>query len=195
MKPLVDIYKDVFFRKRNSMLWRVPIVCEAIVKEFNPSSVVDVGCAIGDLIMGFRGLDIFSYGIEGSERCLPHIVVSKRFIKIEDLRIKFNSLMFFSLAICFEVAEHIEPEYTDNFLDNLTRLSNRILLTAAIPGQGGHYHVNCQPFEYWIEKFSNLGYRNIQERAERIRESFKPWKNKPGIKAYYNNLLYFEEEK
>jgi len=195
MKPLEDIYKDAFFRTRHKLLWRVPIVCEAIKKEFNPSSVIDVGCAIGEFVMGFKGLDIFSYGIEGSERCLPHIVASKRCILIKDLRKKFDLEMLFSLAMCFEVAEHIELEFVDQFLENLTRLSNRILLTAAPLGQGGHYHVNCQPKQYWIDKFNNLGFKNIQERAERVKESWKPWEHKKEMRAYYNNLLYFEKEK
>lgn len=195
MKPLVDIYKDVFFRRRNSLLWRVPIVCEAIIKEFSPASVVDVGCAIGEFVMGFHGKSIFSYGIEGSERCLPHIVVARRLIRIRDLRKKFDLQMFFSLVMCFEVAEHIEPEYTDQFLDNLVNLSDRVLLTAAPPGQGGHYHVNCQPKQYWIDKFDNLGYKNNQERAENVKTSWEPWKKKKEMGAYYNNLLYFERGK
>lgn len=195
MKPLEDIYKDAFFRRRNSLLWRVPIVCDAIVKEFAPSSVVDVGCAIGEFVMGFHGRSIFSCGVEGSERCLPHIVVARRLIKIRDLRKKFDLEMFFSLVMCFEVAEHIEPEYTDQFLDNLVNLSDRVLLTAAPPGQGGHYHVNCQPKQYWIDKFDNLGYENIQERAENVKTSWEPWKKKKGMSAYYTNLLYFERGK
>jgi len=194
MKPLVDIYKEGFFKKRNSLLWRVPVVCEPIVKEFKPYSIVDVGCGVGEYVMGFFGLGVhFSYGIEGSENCLPYIVVSNKYISIQDLRIEFDLKKSFDLAMSFEVAEHIEPEYADQYLDNLTRLSDRILLTAAPPGQSGHYHVNCQPKEYWIEKFNLLGYANIQERAERVKEAWLPWKHRKEIYGgYYNNLLYFE---
>jgi len=193
MIPLEDIYKDSFFRTRHKLLWRVPIICDAIVAEFKPNSVVDVGCALGEYVMGFRGLGVpFCYGIEGSERCLPHIVVSHKYIRIKDLRKEIEGLSLFDLAMSFEVAEHIEPEFTDQYLDNLIRLSDRILLTAAPPGQKGHYHVNCQPKEYWIDKFNNLGYINIQERAERIKEEWTPWLHRKEIKGYYNNLLYFE---
>ena len=31
-------------------------------------------------------------------------------------------------------------------------------MSAAPPGAGGHYHVNCQPAEYWIERMQYLGY-------------------------------------
>jgi len=194
MKPLEDIYKDSFFRVRYKLLWRVPIVCEAIVNEFRPSSVIDVGCAIGEYVMGFKGLDVsFAYGIEGSERCLPHIVAARKYIHIKDLRKDFDLGQSFDLAMSFEVAEHIEPEYANVYLNNLTRLSNRILLTAAPPGQKGHYHVNCQHKQYWIDKFDKLGYDNIQGRAENIKEAWTPWLHRKEIKGgYYNNLLYFE---
>lgn len=194
MKPLEEIYKGSFFSKRNRLLWRVPIVCEPIVKEFNPVSVVDVGCGIGEYVMGFKGLGVqFCLGIEGSENSRPYMVVSSKYIKICDLRVYFDLQKSFELAMCFEVAEHIEPEYADQFLKNLTRLSDRVLLTAAPPGQDGHYHVNCQPKKYWIDKFRNLGYDNIQERAERIKEAWTPWKHRKEIYGgYYNNLLYFE---
>ena len=194
MKPLDSIYKDAFFRTRHKLLWRVPVVCNPIVKEFEPHSIVDVGCGIGEYVGGFFGLGVhFSYGIEGSETCLPYLYVSPKYISIQDLRVKFDLSKSFSLAMSFEVAEHIEEEYADQYLDNLTRLSDRILLTAAPPGQGGHYHVNCQSKQYWIDKFNNLGYTNIQERAERIKEAWLPWKHRKEIYGgYYNNLLYFE---
>src|SRR5690606_32212786 len=34
-----------------------------------------------------------------------------------------------------------------------------ILFSAAPPGQGGEYHVNEQPLQYWREKFAGHGYR------------------------------------
>jgi len=194
MKPLVDIYKDSFFRTRNKLMWRVPIVCEPIVNEFEPHSIVDVGCGIGDYVMGFLGAGVpFAHGIEGSENCIRHLVVNPKYITIADLRTQLDLQKSFEVAMSFEVAEHIEPEYADIFLLNLTNLANRILITAAPPGQGGHYHVNCQPKEYWIDKFNLLGYDNIQERAENIKKFWEPWKHRKEIYGgYYNNLLYFE---
>jgi hypothetical protein len=32
-------------------------------------------------------------------------------------------------------------------------------MTAAPPGQGGHFHVNEQPSEYWIKQFETFGYQ------------------------------------
>lgn len=48
--------------------------------------------------------------------------------------------------------------YADNFIDLLTSLGDIVLFSAAIPFQDGTHHVNCQPPQYWAEKFSVRGY-------------------------------------
>jgi len=90
------------------------------------------------------------------------------------------------------VFEHIEPEYADALLDNLCLLSRRHLISAAPPGQKGHFHVNCQPMSYWEEKYARRGYTPRQPVVDAIREKIAPWKSVKGIKAWYENLAYFE---
>ena len=57
-----------------------------------------------------------------------------------------------------EVAEHLSPARADSFVEDLTKLSDVILFSAAIPAQGGTNHVNEQWQSYWAQKFSRLGY-------------------------------------
>lgn len=191
MNPLEEIYPNRFFSRRNSLNWRAKFVCEAVRDVLAPVSVIDVGCAIGDLVKRFLALGIDAYGLEGSRGCLPYLEVESDRVFIEDLRLPID-VGRYDLAICFEVAEHIEPEYADQFLANLTGMSDRVLMSAAPPFQGGHYHVNCQPQEYWTEKMAALGFAPDTGIVEAIKQRLAPWQNKPGIKAYYQNLLYFE---
>ena len=192
MRPLEDIYKRQFFGRRDSLAWRAEPVCSAIKSVFEPTSVIDVGCAIGDLVKGFLDLGIISYGLEGSERAFEFLMVPEKCVFHEDLRIPITLPFCFDLVLCFEVAEHIEPEYAGQFVSNLTGMSNRILISAASPGQGGHHHVNCQFPGYWDSMFKGFGYEPIHGIAERVKAKLEPWKHKPGIKAYYQNLLYYE---
>jgi len=62
------------------------------------------------------------------------------------------------LAICLEVAEHIDPYEADYVVEKLTELAPTIIFSAAVPGQGGHGHINCQPKEYWEHKFGKLNF-------------------------------------
>ena len=194
MKPLEDIYKGSFFGRRNRLMWRVDPVCNAIYSVLKPASIIDVGCAIGDYVKGFTDRGVIAYGLEGSENARPFLVVPEERIFFEDLRMRVRIDMCFDLAMCFEVVEHIEPEYTKQLINNLVCLSPRVLVTAAALGEGGHYHVNCQPHEYWIEEFKGFGYKYIPRIVGLIQKEWESWKTKKEMSSYYKNLMYFEGE-
>jgi hypothetical protein len=42
-------------------------------------------------------------------------------------------------------------------------------MTNAVPGQGGHHHVNEQPTEYWIEHLKKYNCEVMVEDSNRIR--------------------------
>lgn len=192
MKPVTELYGDSFFRKRSKLSWRAPIVCSAIIKVLSPKAVIDVGCGIGDLVRGFVEKRVSAYGIEGSSACLPYLEVHQVLVHILDLRMPIVPSWPVDLVVCFEVAEHIEPEYAEIFASNLCRMSNRLLLSIAGPGQGGHHHVNLQPIEYWDALFAKNDFHRIDAVANAIKAKWTKWKDKPGIKAYYWNLVYYE---
>lgn len=191
MIDLRTMYKGRYFARRNSLEWRAVPVCDAIIDNLNPKSVVDVGCAVGDLIKEFDKRQIVCYGIEGHENVVPYLMVDEEKVFIKDLRFPLNLSLQCDLAICLEVAEHIDKECADQFVDNLIGLSRKVLLSAAPPGQGGHGHVNCQFPDYWKYKFVNKRYVFEEHITLSIMEALAPWKDKKGIKAYYDNLMYF----
>jgi len=193
MKPLNEIYPPRFFGKRHKLHWRAPIVRDAIRAVLPLKSIIDVGCATGDIVQAFIEDGVFAMGMEGTEAHLKFSIIPHSSTYIHDLRTPLDFKFEFDLCLCLEVAEHIEPEYADIFVSNLCTLSNQILLSAAPPGQGGHYHVNCQLPKYWDEKFDKLGYYRVQSTAEMIKIGLQDWRHKPGIKAYYQNLLFFKK--
>jgi hypothetical protein len=190
MKGLEEIYGPKFFARRHKLNWRAEIICKAITDVFDPSSVVDVGCGIGEYVHYFNNnLGIRAYGIEGSEACRPYLVSSK--VLILDMSIKQNVRLYSDLAVCFEVLEHIEAEYSNVFVENLTKLSDRILVSAAPPGAGGHHHVNCQDKEYWYKKFMQFDYGYDETLTCMMKAALKPWRHRKEL--YHNNLLYFSK--
>jgi len=193
MKPLEEIYGKRFFARRHRLSWRAKPVVAAIVAVLKPASVIDVGCGIGDVVGELNRRSIPSRGVEGSPEVTEYFdndAWDK--IVIHDLRKPLSDYLPFDLCLSLEVAEHIEPEYADTYVDNLCQLSRRVLVSAAPPGQGGHYHVNCQPQQYWIRKFYDRGYYYKFSGVEAIREHWEPWRAKKEMSAYYHNLLYFE---
>lgn len=202
MEELRNIYKKRFFARRNSMNWRAPIMAKAIIGVFNPSSVIDVGCATGDIIAEIGNIDndMVLRAVEGSDQVAEFIEPgAKYFFYMLDVRMPISLgaldlIVKTDLCMSLEVAEHIEPEYADQYIDNLCTLSDRILLTAAPPDQGGHHHVNCQPKTYWIDKFHKRGFFRGVVEEEAFKKMIEPWRHKKGIKAYYYNVLFFYKE-
>jgi len=196
MENLDTIYGERFFARRHRLNWRCPIVCDPILEFFRPEIVVDVGCANADLVAYMIDKGIKAFGIEGSSAA-EKFLMSKRVLFLDITKpidwtvIPYAGKLEIDLCICFEVAEHLPESDATTFVHNLTQLSNRVLISAAPPGQGGHHHVNCQPPEYWEALFQKFRFNRCLRPELFLRGKWEPWSKKPGVKAYYDNLMYF----
>ncbi len=193
MLDLHKEYSENFFKKREKLGWRSRILNPFIVDVFYPETLIDVGCGIGDFVKWFQENGVRAVGIEGSENVLPYLVVDKKDVFIKDLRFSLNSDFSerFDLAICIEVAEHIEQEYSDIFVKNLCSLSNQILFTAALPGQSGHGHINCQPQLFWEKLFCDCGY-DRKEQFEDLIISNLCHKDNVWVSTIIKNIMIFK---
>jgi len=62
-------------------------------------------------------------------------------------------------------------------MKTLTNHADRIVMSAARPGQGGEGHFNEQLPEYWIEKFIARGFKYDEDSTQILRsidEMFSP---------------------
>jgi SAM-dependent methyltransferase len=63
------------------------------------------------------------------------------------------------VAICTEVAEHVYEERADALVAAVCSLAReRVIWSAARPGQEWEGHVNLQPAQYWLDKFKAHGF-------------------------------------
>ena len=46
-----------------------------------------------------------------------------------------------------------------------------LIVTHAVPGQGGHHHVNCQDEDYWFDAFGKYGFTHDKELTQHFREA------------------------
>jgi hypothetical protein len=85
------------------------------------------------------------------------------------------------------VAEHLPAEAAGTLVDSLVAHGDRIVFSAAQPGQGGHGHVNERPIEYWANLFKARGYELdnclAPRFAERMVGEVSPW--------FRHNLVLF----
>ena len=151
-------YTDAFFAdvERTSVSSARRVVPVAVVG-WRPASVIDVGCGEGIWAAVFEAEGVPAVGVDG-EYVRPERRLVDRFV-VWDLREPLPALGRFDLCVSLEVGEHLPPAAATPFVAGLAGLADRVLFSAAVPGQGGTDHINEQPHEYWIERFARAGFR------------------------------------
>jgi SAM-dependent methyltransferase len=116
---------------------------------------LDVGCGTGEYVAALRIAGVEAIGVEYSQRLRRRCV--RKGIDVYPFDLAQATPLPpgapFDLAYSLEVAEHVSEDFSDALVAYLARASDRIVFTAAQPGQGGTGHINEQPREYWVEKF------------------------------------------
>jgi SAM-dependent methyltransferase len=123
-------------------------------------SVLDVGCATGSWLRAWQdtGIEDF-HGIDGPYVDKNKLAVSPSHYTALDLGRSFDLGRTYDLVQSLEVAEHLPPNASEEFVTCLARHAERfVLFSAAPPGQGGEFHVNERPYKFWRGLFEERGF-------------------------------------
>jgi cyclopropane fatty-acyl-phospholipid synthase-like methyltransferase len=152
-------------------------VAMVLVQNLRPSTACDVGCGGGALVTALEHCGVDAVGLEGS--VFAYQLLPDR-IYVQDLRQLVQWDPEWSrkhdLVTCFDVAEHIEEEYVDVFVENLVRCTapwGTLVLGPAPEDQDGLGHVNCQHPTYWIEKLEGKGFGLSSQLSNQLRREIK----------------------
>lgn len=122
-------------------------------------SVVDVGCGVGTWAGVFARFGVEVLGVDGDYVDRSALEIPADSFVAHDLTDPLDLGRRFDLAVCLEVGEHLPPESAETLVASLVAASDRVLFSAAIPGQGGTDHVNEQWPSYWADLFAEHNYR------------------------------------
>jgi hypothetical protein len=121
----------------------------------------------GDLLELGAGLGCYSHYFRDSRK-LSRVVAVEGASNVAELTGGFvfqadltqeHNFGHFHWVITLEVAEHIPKQFEDVYIRNIVSTSPYgIIISWALPGQGGVGHVNPQTNEYVIELMSRQGY-------------------------------------
>lgn len=139
-----------------------------------PQGHLDMGCGDSSMlrVSKFAGVkNVLGIEVSSHARTIApqrvHVMVRDLTQPLEKLRGRFD------LVTCIEVAEHVTPEGTDIFLDNVTRnVAERLIFTAAPPGQDGTGHINCRPAPEWVDMIEGRGLHYNDHLTERLKDSW-----------------------
>lgn len=173
-------------------LQSAPAIASSVMRDMAPTSLIDVGCGTGAMLAEFVSRGLTGKGLEysqdGLERCQSKGLDVSHFDLEAEIKPPERR---FDVALSMEVAEHLPEAVADPYINLLCSLSDRVVMTAAPPGQLGTDHVNLQPKSYWIAKMAARGmdYCPDLERCWR-----KEWLEQGVVGFYWRNLMVFQRK-
>lgn len=142
-----------------------------IIRDIHPATVLDVGCAMGLLVEGFRRQGVQAFGMDISLYALGQLHSEVKPYcwqgSITDpLPHKYD------LVTCIEILEHLPPAEVEKAIGNLCAASDDILFSSTPFDYKEATHDNVQPPSYWAYQFARFGfYRDVDYDASYI----TPW--------------------
>ena len=164
-----------------------------MIKKYQPKSCLDIGCGPGGMVELLNDKDIHCFGIDGDfllvrqhpEKFLLHDFTTGVATLDQD----------YDWAYSCEFLEHVEEQYIKNFMPAFQRC-RYVTVTHATPGMAGHHHVNLRGDQYWIDVFSEWGFKHDPEETQQIRDiSTMNLDLKPHRQFFKSTGLFFTNTK
>jgi SAM-dependent methyltransferase len=167
-------------------------IAPLLIELLHPRSVIDVGCGVGHWLSTFKRLGVpLVRGIDGPWVGDQLHIDAEEFTSYDfsSASLPFEVILpqeKYDLAISLEFLEHLSPSLARDLVRFLCSVSDVVVAGAAVPGQGGTYHINEQWPDYWAALFREQGYVP----CDVIR--FAIW-NTANLQPWYaqNIILYF----
>lgn len=144
---------------------------DQIVRQIQPATVLDAGCAIGLLVETLRQRGIEAWGVDVSEYAIENVPSElQSYCHLGSVTEAFERE--YDLIVCLEVLEHLPQGESEKAVTNICRYTDDVLFSSTPFDYKEATHFNVQPPEYWAELFAHNGfYRDVDFDASFI----TPW--------------------
>lgn len=142
--------------------------------EYDIKSVVDIGCGYGHNLKWFYEMGCDVKGIEGDPEAIEKNVLRDKVVVHDYTTGPLVMDNHYDLCLCTEFVEHVEQKYEDNWIAT-AKCASYFLMCHAVPGQGGHHHVNEQTKDYWEERLGREGFTLLDHFGYTCFRKPAPW--------------------
>ena len=132
-------------------------IAQNLIDKFNPSTVLDAGCAMGYLVEALRKRGVKAYGFDISEYAISNVAEKVKpycFVHSITDELPNNMPQKFDLVITIETLEHLFPDEGSKAIKNLCKYSDTIIFTSTPSDIENLTHLNVQQAEYWCKEFA-----------------------------------------
>ena len=131
-------------------------VADRLIRQFNPRTVLDAGCAKGFLVAALRERGVEAYGIDYSDYAVANAPEAVRpYVKVGSITDPIEGR--FDLITCIEVIEHLPRPELNKAVAALCQATDRLVLSST--GEGEHFgepsHLSLQSPENWTALFAH----------------------------------------
>lgn len=173
-----EVMSAEHFASRDSFRPEYAQLARALVATLQPEDHLDLGAGNGLLVEAMQGCRVFSQGLEQSFEAEAHCgELAASCILFGAGVERWGYGPRHDLVTCVEVLEHMPAARAGEAVASIcSRASRWVYLSAAQPGQGGIGHVNEQPPEYWVGKFSTHDFALDMGATEALRVRIRDFK-------------------
>ena len=93
-------------------------------------------------------------------------------VRFMDLTVPQYGIPIYDWVLSLEVAEHIPKQYEHVYIGNLARHCREgIVMSWAVPDQGGLAHINNRPLPYVLDLLAHYGFNHDNESSKALQDS------------------------
>lgn len=157
------LYNYNYFRQSREFQTNPKRINKLVKKilEYNPKSVLDVGCGLAGVVMELRKRKIDAIGCDFSPE-LEKIWGFKKYLDIADARELPYLDDRFDLVFSSDFFEHIYEEDIDKVASEMKRVGRKVIafvaddLGKSISQRQRQYHVTHKPIDYWKDRLVGI---------------------------------------
>lgn len=187
-----DVYSESYFESIERIeAHSVNVFAEWIDVHIAPKRVIDVGCGPGHMMAAIKNRGMNVFGIDVATAALRR--TRAKGLNCEKIDLTTGTPIPgtpYDLAICCEVAEHLDATHAPHLVAALCSSAPTVFMTAAEPDPSlviGMHHVNEQPNEYWIALMAQREYSLDTRATHDARECFR----QSNVISYLQKVMIF----